>query len=187
MDFVTNVTDTCQALSWNKWHMLRRFATRRSMKYRDHYVWLLWCILANKVFVVIWLCIRRLNWVSELLLVHITPCQITDGGLMNRSITPKFVTPTGLSCIDNRWRSTTLKPKKLTSSTSNLKWCHVHFIRGSYTFCSTLICRVIGLSKNSTELFFYAKFDFKSTWNRDWTTSHHKHPVCQYPDGARRN
>ena len=33
------------------------------------------------------------------------------------------------------------------------------------------------------ELFFNAKFDFKSTWNRDSTTSHHKHPVCQSPAG----
>ena len=36
----------------------------------------------------------------------------------HRSITPKFVTLTALSCIDNSWRSTTLSPpKKLTSST----------------------------------------------------------------------
>ena len=69
-------------------------------------------------------------------------------------------------------------PKKLTSSTANLEWCHVHFIRDSY---STFIRQVIGPSKNSIELFFNAKFDFKSTWNRDSTTSHHKHPVCQSP------
>ena len=48
---------------------------------------------------------------------------------------------------------------------------------------STFICQVIGPSKNSMELFFNAKFDFKSTWNRDSTTSHHKHPVCQSPAG----
>ena len=67
---------------------------------------------------------------------------------------------------------------KLTSSTANLGWCHVHFIRDSYT---TFIHQVIGASKNSMESFFNAKFDFKSTWNRDSTTSHHKHPVCQSP------
>ena len=102
----------------------------------------------------------------------------------HRSITPKFVTPTALSCIDNSWRSTTLyPPKKLISSTANLEWCHVHFIRDSN---STFIRRVIGPSKNSMELFFNAKFDFISTWNRDSTTSHHKHPVCQSPVRERR-
>ena len=69
-------------------------------------------------------------------------------------------------------------PKKLTSSTANLEWCHVHFIRDSY---STFIRRVIGPSKNSMELFCKAKVDFKSTWNHDSATSHHKHPVCQSP------
>ena len=99
----------------------------------------------------------------------------------HRSTTHKFVTPTALSRIDNSWRSTTLRPaKKLTSSTANLGWCHVHFIRDSY---STFIHQVIGPSKNSMESFFNAKFDFKSTWNRDSTTSHHKHPVCQSPAG----
>ena len=99
----------------------------------------------------------------------------------HRSVTPKFVTPTALSCIDNSWRSTTLSPpKKLTSSTANLEWCDVHFICDSY---STFIRRVIGPSKNSMELFCKAKFDFKSTWNRDSATSHHKHPVCQSPVG----
>ena len=84
---------------------------------------------------------------------------------VHRSSTTKFVTPTALSCIDNSWRSTTLSPpKKLTSSTANLEWCHVHFIRDSY---STFIRRVIGPSKNSMELFCEAKFEFKSTWNRD--------------------
>ena len=103
------------------------------------------------------------------------------GNRDHRSITPKFATPTDLSCIDNSWRSTTLSPpKKLTSSTANLEWCHVHFIRDWY---STFICRVIGPSQNSMELFFNAKFDFKSTWNSDSTTSHHKHPVCQSPAG----
>ena len=48
---------------------------------------------------------------------------------------------------------------------------------------NTFIRQVSGPSKNSTELFFNAKFDFKSTWNRDSTTSHHKHPVCQSPAG----
>ena len=95
----------------------------------------------------------------------------------HRSITPKFVTPTALSCIDNSWRSPSTK---LTSSTANLEWCHVHFIRDSY---STFIRRVIGPSKNSMELFCKAKFDFKSTWNRDSATSHHKNPVCQSPVG----
>ena len=56
----------------------------------------------------------------------------------HRSTTPKFVTPTALLCIDNSWRSTTLSPrKKLTSSTANLEWCHVHFIRDSYSTLST--------------------------------------------------
>ena len=83
--------------------------------------------------------------------------------------------------IDNSWRSTTLSPaKKLTSSTANLEWCHAHFIGDSY---STFIHQVIGPSKNSMKLFFNAKFDFKSTWNRDSTTFHHKHPVSQSPAG----
>ena len=99
----------------------------------------------------------------------------------HRNMTPKFVTPTTPSRIDNSGRSTTLSPaKKLTSSTANLEWCHVHFIRDSY---STFIHQVIGPSKNSMKLFFNAKFDFKSTWNRDSTTSHHKHPVSQSPAG----
>ena len=46
---------------------------------------------------------------------------------------------------------------------------------------STFIHQVIGPSKNSMESFFNAKFDFKSTCNRDSTTSHHEHPVCQSP------
>ena len=104
-----------------------------------------------------------------------------EGLQQHRSITPKFVTPTALSCIDNSWRSTTLiPPKKLTSSTAKLEWCHVHFIRDSY---STFIHRVFRPSKNSMELFFNAKFDFKSTCHRDSTTSHQKHPVCQSPVG----
>ena len=99
----------------------------------------------------------------------------------HRSTTPKFVTPTDLSCIDNSWRSTTLSPpKKLTSITANLEWCHVHFIRDSY---STFIRQVIGPSKNFMELFSNANFDFKSTWNRDSIISYHKHPVCQSPAG----
>ena len=55
--------------------------------------------------------------------------------LNHRSITTKFVTPTALAhCsivyMDNSWRSTTLcPPKKLTSSTADLEWCHVHSIR----------------------------------------------------------
>ena len=69
---------------------------------------------------------------------------------------------------------------KLTSSTAYLEWCHVHFIRNS---SCTFVRRVIGPSKNSMELFFNAKFDFKSTWNRDSTTSHRKYPVCQSPVG----
>ena len=107
-----------------------------------------------------------------------SPPDITQ---VHRSVTPKFVTPTAPSYIDNSWRSTTLSPpKKLTSSTANLEWCHVHFIRDSY---STFIRRVIGPSKNSMELFCKAKFGFKSTWNCDSATSHHKHPVCQSPAG----
>ena len=103
------------------------------------------------------------------------------GSAGHRSTTPKFVTPTALSCIDNSWRSTTLSlPKKLTSPTANLEWCHVHSIRDSY---STFIHQVIGPSKNFMESFFNAKFDFTSTCNRDSTTSHHKYPVCQSPVG----
>ena len=116
--------------------------------------------------------LRYTRYVKDIGLTHYTG---------HRSSTPKFVTPTALSCIDNSWRSTTLSPpKKLTSSTANLEWCHVHFIRDSY---STFIRRVIGPSKNSMELFCKAKFEFKSTWNRDSATSHHKHSVCQSPAG----
>ena len=32
----------------------------------------------------------------------------------HRSITPKFVTPTALSCIDDSWRSTTLESAEET-------------------------------------------------------------------------
>ena len=70
----------------------------------------------------------------------------------------------------NSWRSrpTILSlPKKFTPSTAILEWCHVHFICDSYT---TFIRRVIVPSKNSIELFFNAKFDFKSLSNRDWAT-----------------
>ena len=120
--------------------------------------------------------------------VHLTATALSSSqhrGWDHRSITSKFLTPTVLSCIDNSWRSTTLSPpKKLTSSTANFEWCHSQFIRDSY---STFIRRVIGPSKNSMELFFNAKFDFKSTWNLDSTTSHHKHPVCQSLSGTRRN
>ena len=106
-----------------------------------------------------------------------------SSGRNHRSITPKFITPTAPSCIDNSWRSTALStPKKLTSSTANWEGgrCHVPFIRYLY---STFIRWVIRPNKNSMELFFNAKFDFKSTWNYDLTTSHHKHPVCQSPAG----
>ena len=125
-----------------------------------------WCRPGNKplsepvVRLLTHICVTRPQWVLEHLQAQ-----------WHRSTIPKFVTPTALSCIDNSWRSTTLSPpKKLTSSTANLEWCHVHFIRDSH---STFICQVIGPSKNSMELFFNAKFDFKSTWNRDSTTSHH--------------
>ena len=90
-------------------------------------------------------------------LVWIVSCFWRLSYLGKRSITPKFVTPTALPRIDNSWGSTTLSPpKKLTSSTANLEWCHVHFIRDSY---STFIRRVIGPSKNSMELFYKAKFE----------------------------
>ena len=63
----------------------------------------------------------------------------------HRSMTPKSVTPTAPSCIDISWRSTTLSlPRKLTSLTVNLEWCHVHFIRDSYI---TFIRRVIDQAK----------------------------------------
>ena len=123
-----------------------------------------------------------MSWHYHRLPLHIIcHCSQSTCAHYQRSITPKFVTLTALSCIDNSWRSTTLSPpKKLTSSTANLDWCHVHFIRDLY---STFIPWVIGQSKISMESFFNAKFDFKSTWNRDSTTSHHKHPVCQSPTG----
>ena len=99
-------------------------------------------------------------------------------GHNHRNMTPKSVMPTTPSCIDVSWRSTTLSlRKKLISSTAILKWCHVHFSSDSY------ICRVIWPSKNLMELFFNAKFNFKYSWNCDWATSHHKHPVCQYAAG----
>ena len=79
----------------------------------------------------------------------------------------------GVPCTLSLW-------KKLTSSTANLEWCQVHFSRNSYC---TFIHQVIWPGKNSMELFFNVKFDFKSTWNRDWATSHQKHPVCQSPAG----
>ena len=41
----------------------------------------------------------------------------------HRSITPKFVTPTALSCIDNNWRSTTLIPSETYFSGLDLKLC----------------------------------------------------------------
>ena len=124
---------------------------------------------------------KKINFRPSTILVDLsTSCiHFLSHSLEHRSITPKFVTPTVLSCIDNSWRVPLLSPpKKLTSSTANWECCNVHFIRDSY---STFIHRVIGPSKNSTELFFNAKFDFKSIWNRDLTTSHHKHPVCQSP------
>ena len=120
-------------------------------------------------------------WCEHMISKGLAGSQYYNNNGEHRSITPKFVTPTAPSWVDNSWRNTTLSPpKKLTSSTANLEWCHVHFIRDSY---STFIRRVIGPSQNSMELFFNAKFDFISTWNRDSTTSHHKHPVCQSPVG----
>ena len=51
----------------------------------------------------------------------------------HRSMTSKSGMSTCPSCIDIRWRGTALSvPKKLTSSTANLEWCHVHFLRDSY-------------------------------------------------------
>ena len=54
-------------------------------------------------------------------------------------MTPKSIMPTAPSCIDIlvhdicSWRSTTLSMrKKLTSSTANSEWWHVHFICDSY-------------------------------------------------------
>ena len=122
-------------------------------------------------------CLSQMNSKSILSVIKLILQPIS-----HRSITPKFVTPTAPSCIDNSWRSTTLRPpEKLTSSTANLEWCHVHFIHDSY---NTFIRRVIKPTKISIELFFNAKFDFKSTCHRDSTTSHHKHPVCQSPAGG---
>ena len=45
----------------------------------------------------------------------------------------------------------------------------------------TFIHREIWPGKNSMELFFNAKFYFKSTWNHDWVTSHYKHLACESP------
>ena len=129
----------------------------------------------------IFYCDPHARQVANSCVAEITAGLLEPGRQDHRSITPKFVTPIALSCIDNSWRSTTLESaQKLTSSTANLEWCHVHFIRDSY---STFIRQVIRPSKNSMELFCKAKFDLKSTWNRDSATSHHKHPVCQSPAG----
>ena len=101
--------------------------------------------------------------------------------LHHRSLTPKSVTLTVPSYIDISWRNTNLSlPKKLTYSMAKFEWCHVHFIHELYV---TFILRVIVPNKNSMELFFQAKFNFKSAWNGDWTTSHHKHPVSKSPVG----
>ena len=89
----------------------------------------------------------------------------------HRSMTPKSVTPTAPSCIHFNSLS---QRQKLTSSTANLKWCHVHFICDSFI---TRIRRVSWPSKDAID----AKFDFISTSNHDSTTSHHKHLICQYP------
>ena len=89
-------------------------------------------------------------------------------------MTPKSAPPTVPSCKDISWRSTTLSlPKKLTSSTANLEWCHVHFMHDLYI---TFIRQVIGPSKNLHGIIFSTKFDFKYRWNQDWTACHHKHP-----------
>ena len=64
------------------------------------------------------------------------------------------------------WRSTILSlRKKLTSSTANLEYRHVHFSCDSY---SSFICWKISPGKNSMELFLNTKFNFESTQNRDW-------------------
>ena len=45
---------------------------------------------------------------------------VGSSGLNPRSITPKFVTPTAPSCIDNSWRSTTLPTADSASSNQTL-------------------------------------------------------------------
>ena len=72
---------------------------------------------------------NELNWAREWMedtgllatLVHNTSDarlhNLADGSPMcycHKSITPKFVMPTALSCIDNSWRSTTLESAEET-------------------------------------------------------------------------
>ena len=45
---------------------------------------------------------------------------------VHKSTTPKFVTPTALSCIDNSWRSTTLPAADLASSNQTLPFQNEH-------------------------------------------------------------
>ena len=66
--------------------------------------------------------------------------------------------------------------KKLTTSSANFEWCHVHSVA---IHTVHLINRVIWPDKNSMELFFH----FQSTWIRDWASPHHEHPVCQSSAG----
>ena len=122
-----------------------------------------------------------LNRCPRDLLVVLSVSRVQRRTLEHRSITPRSITPTTPSWEDISWRCTTLSlPKKLTSGTANLEWwCHVHFIRDSFI---TFIRWVIGPGKNSIKLFFNTEFDFKCTWNRDWTiTFLHEHLACQSP------
>ena len=53
----------------------------------------------------------------------------TTGGAVSprhRSVTPKFVTPTAPSCIDNSWRSTTLPGADSASSNQTLPFQNEH-------------------------------------------------------------
>ena len=110
-----------------------------------------------------------LNRCPRDLLVVSSVSRVQRRTLEHRSITPRSITPTVPSWEYISWRCITLSlPKKLTSLTANLEWwCHVHFIRDSFI---TFIRWVIGPGKNSIKLFFNTEFDFKCTWNRDWTT-----------------
>ena len=63
-----------------------------------------------------------------------------------------------------------------------LTWSGVSCLFHQRFIIITFIRWIIWSSKNSMELIFNTKFDFiKDIWNGDWTTSHHKHPVCQCP------
>ena len=64
-----------------------------------------------------------------------------------------------------------------------LTWSGVMSISAAIHILHLYIRRVNRPGKTPWYLILNAKFDFKSTWNRDWATSRHKHPVCQFSVG----